>query len=125
LSVGLDLSRPFSDDLARHISKEFMKGFQPLLPIGFSVLTAIVLFGQTAPRTLPSKGPKWIGPPLAGSDLNGVEFRPFHFSSKEYTALLSRRDVLSGPDWNPALPLPVSLGRIEQAARSELPKEGS
>ncbi len=98
-----------------------MKTFRFLFIVGFALQTATIVSGQPAPPTVPSKGPKIFSVKPAGA-VTGIETRSFHFDGKEYRAVLPQRDILSGPDWNPASPLPTSLSEVNKQARSELDK---
>jgi len=87
---------------------------------------AAPLLAQPAPPTLPPRaGPKFGYSAKPNDPEAGTEFREFRFAGQQYAAVLSHRDILSGPEWNPTLGLPSSVNQAEQNARSELQALGT
>lgn len=48
----------------------------------------------------------------------------FQISGKQYTTTMTRDRLLAGPDWTSSMPLPLSFGKAEEIARTELKKLG-
>jgi len=93
-----------------------------ILLIGSAAFCAALVIGQTPPPTLPGPLPKILQAKGPGFE---AEVRNFEFDGQAYRVLLPHRDILSGPEWNPSLPLPLSFAKVEEIARGQLRKLGA
>jgi hypothetical protein len=93
-----------------------------LLVIGSMAFCAALLAGQSPPPTLLGPLPKIQQVHARGDN---AEFHTFEFDGQQYRVQLSHSDILSGPEWNPSLPLPLSFAKVEGIARQQLRKLGA
>ncbi len=55
----------------------------------------------------------------------GLVDSTFEFEGQKYRVALRHQQILSGPEWNPALPLPLGFAEVENIARQQLRKLGA
>jgi hypothetical protein len=87
-----------------------------LLVCGLITLCSAAILSQTLPSTSPAKAPRQS---VGGSS---GEAQIFTLQGKRYRAKISHEEVSAGPDWRPALALPLRLSQAEEVARAELDK---
>ena len=87
-----------------------------LLIGGLITLCSAAIFSQTLPSTFPAN------PPRQRVGHSTGEAQIFTLQGKRYRAEIGHEEVSAGPDWRPALPLPLSLSKAEEIARAELDK---
>jgi len=91
-----------------------------LLLLGTLVSLGAFALAQTLPTTT-------LHTPQKGGYLNAAsnsvtERRTFQLGGKEYRTRLSLEETALGPEWESPSPLPLSLAKVEEIARSELRK---
>ncbi len=96
-----------------------------LVVVASAVLCAALVLGQTLPPTLPRTPlPKIYSAPGGGGGAR-AEVSTFEFGGQKYRVTLPHREILSGPEWNPTSPLPLSFVKVEEIARQDLRKLGA
>ena len=88
------------------------------------VITAVllVLSGTLLSQTLPSTLPPKSRPGFVAARATTASARLFHIGGEHYRATMTHDLMQAGPDWTPAMPLPLSFGKAEEIARAELKK---
>ena len=103
------------------LSLEYMNGYMknPLFVAAILLaLTGALAISQDLPSTLPSRNRQYymaVPPQAQGAWL-------FQIAGKHYRAKITHDEVKAGPDWKPAMPLPLSFSKAEEIARAELKK---
>ena len=93
-----------------------------LMLLGGVLWATMLANSQTAPSTLPPRQLPKIDYRPAPEFQHNSSSRAFHIGGKQYRSTIDLEKAIAGPPWNPSSPLPISLARLEQIARTELDK---
>ena len=98
-----------------------MQKNQPLILGGtfLSFLCGTLICAQTVPSTVPLAAREHQ--PRALIVPRGFGW-VFDLKGKKYEARISREEIASGPEWSVGAPLPLTFGKAEEIARTELRK---
>jgi hypothetical protein len=90
-----------------------------LLIIGGAFVCSALILAQNLPSTVPSATREHE--PRAPLSVQGFGW-VFNLNGKKYEAKISNDQIADGPEWTPAVPLPLTFAKVEEIARAELRK---